>query len=90
MKFFAIICAFAVVQSVAGASKLIPIPYKKLAFAFTNILIFVSYRRDPVSDQQLLDISKALNAADVNKAIVSLDLQALTIAGNFADLAPNK
>lgn len=42
-----------------------------------------------VTDSQILSISQALSAADVNSVSIQLDLQARTFAGNKNDLAPN-
>ncbi len=42
-----------------------------------------------VTDAQILTITQALSAADVNSVPIQLDLQARTFAGNKNDLAPN-
>jgi hypothetical protein len=40
-----------------------------------------------ITDEELLVVSKNLHAGDVNGAVVTLDLQSQTTAGNMQDLS---
>jgi len=65
------------------------------AFAIFTVLLLTSapafsrnLKADPITDAELLALSKDLHVADVNGVIVQLNLQGQTTAGNFEDLAP--
>lgn len=59
-------------------------------FPYCLIRIFVFVFSVPITDEELLTLSKNLHINDVNGVIVELDLQAKTTIGDLTDKAPGR